>query len=74
MAPEFRQRFPGQILDITIDVAEEWGRMNVPDPIGTIDGLLAATAKVNRFTLVARNTADLERTGVALLNPLEPVS
>jgi toxin FitB len=27
-------------------IAEEWGRMNVPDPLPAIDGLLAATAKV----------------------------
>lgn len=67
-----RRRFSEQILDVTLEVAEEWGRMNVPDPIATVDGLLAATAKVNRFTLVTRNTADLERTRVALLNPFEP--
>jgi predicted nucleic acid-binding protein len=50
-------------------VAEEWGRMNVPDPLPVIDGLLAATAKVRAFTLVTRNVADIERTGVALVNP-----
>lgn len=71
---ELRERFSGQILDVTIEVAEEWGRMNVPDPISTIDGLLAATAKVHGFALATRNTADLERTGVALLNPFEPAS
>lgn len=68
---ELRLRFSGQILDVTVDVTEEWGRMNVPDPISAIDGLLAATAKVHGFTLVTRNTADLERTGVAMLNPFE---
>jgi len=68
---ELRQRFSGHVLDLTIEVAEEWGRMNVPDPISTIDGLLAATAKVHGFTLATRNTADVERTGVPLLNPFE---
>jgi toxin FitB len=52
-------------------VAEEWGRMNVPDPLPVIDGLLAATAKVTGLTLATRNVADVERTGVDLLNPFE---
>jgi hypothetical protein len=50
-------------------VAEEWGRMNVPDPLPVIDGLLAATAKVTGLTLVTRNVGDVERTGIDLVNP-----
>jgi predicted nucleic acid-binding protein len=34
--------------------------------------LLAATARVRNWTLVTRNTADLKRTGVLLLNPFAP--
>jgi hypothetical protein len=52
-------------------VAEEWGRMNVPDPLPVIDGLLAASAKVSGLTLATRNVADVERTGVDLFNPFE---
>ena len=36
-----------------------------------VDGLLAATAKIHGLTLVTRNTADVARTGVPLLNPFE---
>ena len=54
------------------DVAEEWGRLNVSDPLPVVDGLLAASAKIRGWTLVTRNTADLQRSGVALLNPFEP--
>jgi predicted nucleic acid-binding protein len=50
-------------------VADEWGRMNVPDPVPVVDGLLAATAKVNGLTLVTRNVADVERTGVDFIDP-----
>ena len=51
-------------------VAEEWGRMNVPDhPLPVIDGLLAATAKVTGLTLATRNVGDVERTRVDLVNP-----
>jgi predicted nucleic acid-binding protein len=50
-------------------VAEEWGRMNGPDPLPVVDGLLAATAKVNGLTLATRNVRDVERTGVDLVDP-----
>jgi predicted nucleic acid-binding protein len=63
------QRYAERVLDVTGAVAEEWGRMNVPDPLPTVDSLLAATAKVHGLTLVTRNTGDLRRTGVRLLNP-----
>jgi len=34
-----------------------------------VDGLLVATAKVAGLTLATRNVADVERTGVACVNP-----
>lgn len=58
-----------RILPIDRAIAEEWGRMNVPDPLSVVDGLLAATAKVSGLTLATRNTADVESAGVELLNP-----
>lgn len=54
---------------MTLGIAEEWGRLNVPDPLPVIDGLLAATARVRGLVLVTRNLAVLNRTGVLLLNP-----
>ena len=59
------------VLPITAAVAEEWGRLNVPDPLPVVDGLLAATPRVHGLVLVTRNTADIERTGVRLLNPFD---
>lgn len=67
-----RRHYADRIIPVTADIAEEWGRMNVPDPIAAVDGLIAATAKVRDMTLVTRNTADLTRSGVRLLNPFEP--
>jgi predicted nucleic acid-binding protein len=58
-----------RVLPITVGIAEEWGRLNVPDPLPVVDGLLAATAKVHDLTLVTRNTGQVERTGAKLLNP-----
>lgn len=57
------------ILPIDREVAEAWGRLNVPDPVPVIDGLLAATAKIHGLTVATRNLDDIERTGVDCLNP-----
>lgn len=54
------------ILMVDVDVAEEWGRLGVLDPVPVIDGLIAATAKVQDLTLVTRNVPDVARTGARL--------
>jgi len=64
--------YADRVLPITAEIAQEWGRLNAPDPLPAIDGLLAATARVHGLTLVTRNTADFVRTGVLLLNPFTP--
>ena len=64
-----RQHYADRLLPVTTEIAEEWGRLNVPDPLPTGDGLLAATARVRGLVLVTRNTADLARTGIRVLNP-----
>jgi predicted nucleic acid-binding protein len=58
-----------RILPVNRAIAEEWGRMNVPDPLPVVDGLLAATARVLSLTLVTRNVADVKGTGIELLDP-----
>jgi predicted nucleic acid-binding protein len=63
--------YEDRVLPVDAEAAEEWARMNVPDPISIVDGLMAATAKVRNMTFVTRNTADVARTGVRLLNPFE---
>lgn len=66
-----RRDYADRLLPVTAEVADEWGRMNVSDPVPVVDGLMAATAKVKCLTLVTRNTADIERSGVRILNPFE---
>jgi predicted nucleic acid-binding protein len=68
---KLQKRFSDRIMPVTLEVAYEWGRLNVPDPIGTEDGLIAATAKVNGLTVATRNVSDFVRTGVNILNPWE---
>ena len=63
--------FADRLIPVTAEVCEEWGRLNVPDPLPVIDGLMAATAKVRDWTFVTRNVADLARTNVRLLNPFD---
>ena len=63
--------YADRVLPVNAEAAEEWGRMNVPDPISIVDGLMAATAKVRNMTFVTCNTADVVRTGVRLLNPFD---
>jgi hypothetical protein len=58
-----------RILNVDRAVAEEWGRMNVLDPLPVIDSLLAATAKIHNLALVTRNTREIVRTGVSCVNP-----
>jgi predicted nucleic acid-binding protein len=61
-----------RILAVDLAVAEQWGRLNVPDPLPVIDGLLAATAKVHGLTLATRNVKDVARSGADVVNPFEP--
>ncbi len=69
-----RATYADRIAGVDASIAEEWGRLNAPDPVPVIDGLLAATARCRGWTLVTRNTADLARCGVRLVNPFEPTA
>jgi predicted nucleic acid-binding protein len=61
--------FADRVLPVDARVADRWGSLNLPDPIPTVDGLLAATALVHELVLVTRNVRDVERSGVRLLDP-----
>lgn len=63
------ERFGDRLLPIDAAVANRWGELNVPDPVPTVDGLLAATALVHDLTLVTRNVRDVATTGVRWLDP-----
>ncbi|MEX2546649.1 MAG: type II toxin-antitoxin system VapC family toxin [Chloroflexota bacterium] len=61
--------FSDRVLPIDARVADVWGGLNVPDPIPTVDGLLAATALVHDHVLVTRNVRDVRATGARVLDP-----
>ena len=61
--------FMGRILDVDVAVALRSARLHVPDPRPVRDGLISAIALVHGMTVVTRNVADFEPTGVLVLNP-----
>lgn len=63
--------YRARILRVDRRVVRLWAELGVPDPVPPIDGLLAATALLHDLTLVTRNTGDVLRTGVRLLNPFD---
>ncbi len=61
--------FEGRILSVDVAVTLRSAQLHVPDPKPFRDGLIAATALVHGMTMVTRNTANYELTGVRILNP-----
>lgn len=58
-----------EILPVTEEVAPRWGRLMAARTLPVIDGLLAATALEHNLTIVTRNIADFQPTGVTVINP-----
>ncbi len=63
--------FSGRVLAVDTAVAQRSARLHVPNPRPVRDGLIAGTALVHGMTVVTRNVADFEPTGVSILNPWE---
>ena len=61
--------FSGRTLPVDTAVALRCARLHVPDKRGERDALIAATALVHGMTVVTRNVADFQSTGVSILNP-----
>ena len=67
-------RFAGHIVEITTDVMLVWGELTghlerEGKPMGAIDSLIAASVLQGKYTLVTRNEADFQYTGVNIINP-----
>lgn len=61
--------FSGRILPVDVLVAQRCARLHVSDPCSDRDALIAATALVHGMSIITRNSADFQTTGVELLNP-----
>jgi len=71
-----RSTYGDRLLPIDAAIATIWGRTAARierdgGALAVVDGLIAATALHHGYTVVTRNVADFERTGVALLNAWE---
>jgi predicted nucleic acid-binding protein len=71
---EIREAYGARILEVTAEVAVEWGRLGARTemkgrPVSVVDALIASTALVHGLTVVTRNTKDLARTSVKTENP-----
>ena len=74
LSHELPLRFEGRVLPIDAAVADAWGtivarRDRAGQPIGAMDGLIAATAEVHALTLVTRNAADFSSSVKAVFDP-----
>jgi predicted nucleic acid-binding protein len=66
---KLKEDFSGRVFRVSLEIAEEWGRLNMPDLLPPMDGLLIATAKVHGLTLVSRDLKGAQRAGIAVINP-----
>jgi predicted nucleic acid-binding protein len=64
-----RAAFAGRILPFGENTAAVCASLHIPNPRSERDAMIAASALEHKFTVVTRNTADFEATGVALINP-----
>ncbi|WP_244669531.1 type II toxin-antitoxin system VapC family toxin [Kaistia sp. 32K] len=69
---EIAEVYADRLLVVDEAVADVWGRLSAIRPRPVVDTLIAATALAHGMTLVTRNVADMNDTGVALINPWAP--
>lgn len=68
------ERFTGRIIDIDLNVALSWGRIQgdaerLGEKLPVMDALIAAVAAAHKLAVVTRNVRDMERCGVRVCNP-----
>lgn len=73
-AAEIEGFYADRILSVDLDAARLWAELSVKArnagrQIGTIDGLIAATALRHGLAVMTRNVRDFEAAGVVIVNP-----
>jgi len=76
VALDLVERFTGRILEIDLETALCWGRLQgdveqTGEKLPVMDSLIAATAAAHGLVVVTRNVRDIERCGVRVCNPWE---
>lgn len=63
--------FTGRTLPITTEIAQRSAQLSMPQQRPFADSLIAATALEHGYMLVTRNVADMQGTGVKIVNPFQ---
>jgi len=66
------EEYGDAILSFDEEVAQIWGRLRVPHPENPLDKQIAATALIHDLTVVTRNVANFNSTGVRVSDPFLP--
>ncbi|MDO9081292.1 MAG: type II toxin-antitoxin system VapC family toxin [Desulfuromonadales bacterium] len=74
VALDLVERFAGRILDIDLETALCWGRLQgeaeqAGEKLPVMDSLIAATAAAHGLVVVTRNVRDMERCQARVFNP-----
>jgi predicted nucleic acid-binding protein len=74
VALDLVERFTGRILEIDLETALCWGRLQgeaeqAGEKLPVMDSLIAASASAHGLVVVTRNVRDIERCGVRVCNP-----
>ncbi len=74
VSSDLYERFDNRIIPVSIKIARIWGEIQGKaekkgERMPAIDSLIAATAIAYDFTVVTRNAADMENSGVKINNP-----
>lgn len=69
---EVKTTFRERVIDVSLAVAERWGKLQAMRSLPEVDALLAASVLEYDLTLVTRNEADFEGLGIRVLNPFLP--
>jgi predicted nucleic acid-binding protein len=74
VALDLVERFTGRILEIDLETALCWGRLQgeaelAGEKLPVMDSLIAATASAHGLIVVTRNVRDIERCRVRVFNP-----
>jgi predicted nucleic acid-binding protein len=74
VALDLVERFTGRILEIDLETALCWGRLQgeaeqAGEKLPVMDSLIAATASAHGLIVVTRNDRDIERCRVRVFNP-----
>ena len=64
-------QFESRILPVTLPIARTWGKIGAPNPIPTVDGLLATTAHVHGLVLATRNVSNIRSLDIEWVNPFD---